>query len=915
MLSYKTRGNAVPHNKPKVFFVCHPSDFESTFSAISDDILMAEDCAIYYNDRFSEVSRVDWENNLNEMNLIVVPVMYNLLSTNNLLFEVVLPYAIKEHIPILPIVMSGNLNEEYQKNKALCNLQFLDRYSKDYTQIAYEEKLKSYLKTILISDEMARRVRSAFDAYVFLSYRKKDREYANSLMRIIHKNPLCRDIAIWYDEYLVPGENYNEAIEHSLTVSDCFALLVTPNLVNEENYVQNIEYPAACKLKKSILPVEMENTDRSLLEEFYKDIPDCINGKDEMLLGDVLYGLLGEHALRKSDNEPEHTFLMGLAYLDGIDVEIDRERALELITDAANLGLPEAIKKLIDMYSNGDGVSMNLEKALQWSEELGEYYLEELGEKHPDSIKTLNNLAIIYQRIGKIEKASNVLYNICLNAVEVFGYANIVTIELLSNLAYLDNLTGETDQAIEIYELIYGASKKELGEFHSITLTILNNLASCYVNKKQFDKAKKIYEEVYLIRCRIHGSTHQYTLDTLNNLAIVYGALGDMESSYRIFKKVYENSCVTLGKEHPDTLLTLRNIADYFARNEKTNEAKQFYEECYEAQGRVLGEKHPETLATMNKLAFSCYKNKDTTRAIELFEKLYELYSEINGCNHPVPLGILNSLAFIQYSADNFEVAKELYDSAYDKISLICKEGQCLENPEIKEACLNFASDMFEAAFGCFEEKRFDISLSLFEMSYEIRKRILGIKNEHTLNSLSKLAFNYEEIGNHKQAITLYTELYKARCVVMGSLHEDTLATLSNLAYSYEEDGDYQNAVLFCKKVYDAYCEKFGEYHSKTLTALNALADVYRKIGCFSDAYYLFEKGYRVCFENAGSDHPVTLEFEYSLANSFLEIRQLESAYKLFKDLFERYNRILGEKHPNTIIIKKRMELLKTVLK
>lgn len=45
----------MPHNKPKVFFVCHPSDFESTFSAISDDILMAEDCAIYYNDRFSEV--------------------------------------------------------------------------------------------------------------------------------------------------------------------------------------------------------------------------------------------------------------------------------------------------------------------------------------------------------------------------------------------------------------------------------------------------------------------------------------------------------------------------------------------------------------------------------------------------------------------------------------------------------------------------------------------------------------------------------------------------------------------------------------------------------------------------------------------------------------------------------------------
>lgn len=68
--------------------------------------------------------------------------------------------------------------------------------SHDTTEISYEEKLKKFLESVLISDEMAKRVRGAFDAYIFLSYRKKDRRYANELMRIIHAKPEYRDIAI-----------------------------------------------------------------------------------------------------------------------------------------------------------------------------------------------------------------------------------------------------------------------------------------------------------------------------------------------------------------------------------------------------------------------------------------------------------------------------------------------------------------------------------------------------------------------------------------------------------------------------------------------------------------------------------------------------------------------------------------------
>jgi hypothetical protein len=63
-------------------------------------------------------------------------------------------------------------------NQMCGNLQFLDKSNRDKTTISYEEKLEKYLASVLTGDELTKKIREAFDAYIFLSYRKKDRKYA-----------------------------------------------------------------------------------------------------------------------------------------------------------------------------------------------------------------------------------------------------------------------------------------------------------------------------------------------------------------------------------------------------------------------------------------------------------------------------------------------------------------------------------------------------------------------------------------------------------------------------------------------------------------------------------------------------------------------------------------------------------------
>ena len=392
-MKMKTKNKTDINKKPRIYFTCHPDDFDNYFEKISNDIFSIYDCVIYYTeDMTEEINEKDKEFDIGRNNLFVIPVTSKLLTTPNRAMDDDLPYALKSKIPVLPIMLETGLDEIYSRPDKFGELQYLNTISSDATEIPYEIKLKKYLEAVLISDETAKRIRAAFDAYIFLSYRKKDRHYANELMRLIHSNPECRDIAIWFDEFLTPGESFKENIEKILDDCELFTLLVTPQLFEKvkdkngeerDNYVISTELPLAREKKEQkgteIFAVEMEKTDKKSLSAV--NIADCVDAKDEEGFRLRLLDAVSKIAFTENDGNDEHNFLIGLAYLDGIDVEVDRDRAVNLITDAAENNLPEAMLKLIFMYSDGIGVTRDTEKAQKWSERLSDYYFNSIFNK------------------------------------------------------------------------------------------------------------------------------------------------------------------------------------------------------------------------------------------------------------------------------------------------------------------------------------------------------------------------------------------------------------------------------------------------------------------------------------------------------------------------------------------------------
>lgn len=749
----ETKNQTHVDKKPRVYFTCHPDDFEKYFGKVCEDIFKMHDCAIYYTENMNDIIADDEkEVDLGRNNLFVVPVTYKLLNTHNRAMDEDIPYAFKESIPVLPVIMEPGIDGIYSQPDKFGELQYLNPYSTDMTEIPYEEKLKKYLDSVLISDEMAKRVRAAFDAYIFLSYRKKDRKYANELMKIIHGNPECRDIAIWFDEFLTPGESFKETIEKMLDDCKLFTLLITPNLlekvvgadgVETDNYVISTELPLARKNEKekgtNIFAVEMKNTDKENLSAI--NIEKYVNYKDATFREQLLESISKIAVIE--NNTPEHNFLIGIAYLEGIDMEVDRKRGIELITNAAEGGLSEAMLKLFDVYMNSSDYIM----AEKWGERIVEYDTQHYGEESPITLMSLSNLAFVYSNRGNYTKALQINEKTYSVRCKTMGEAHTETILTLNNIAYNYYKLKDYTKALELHEKVYEINLRECGAEHENTLTALNNLGLVYLDLKEYTKALDIFDEVLRTSCKLLGEMHPNTLVTRLNVASVLGKMGDNAQAVEMCEKIYEAQCEIRGDGHPDTLATLESLMVCNRELGRHDKALESGEKLYDLRRMNLGADHPHTIDILKFMVLESELQNDTKRCAKFREFYYEYKCEELGKFHPDILELLKDLLY-DYM--------DLRDGR--NIALTRERIYEIKCETLGEEDFSSRNELMKLINDYNQINEYEKALQYYERAYDIENR-LG--EEISTSLLKGMAFCHKMLGNYDRSLCLYRELHE----------------------------------------------------------------------------------------------------------------------------------------------------------
>lgn len=197
---YRVRGDFSPNGLQKVFFSFYPEDMDQMVK-IADDILDISNCAVWYHEDSMAADDIDLDDlgmKLQEMKLFVVIISTNYLANDSLAKNWEYGFAMEHHIPVLPIAVESGL-EEYFAVEMNCihdgygDIQLLRSEVTDWTEISYYQKLARDLGAILLENEEVERIKQAFSGKIFLSYRKKDRKYANELMHTIHKYSIVKE--------------------------------------------------------------------------------------------------------------------------------------------------------------------------------------------------------------------------------------------------------------------------------------------------------------------------------------------------------------------------------------------------------------------------------------------------------------------------------------------------------------------------------------------------------------------------------------------------------------------------------------------------------------------------------------------------------------------------------------------------
>jgi tetratricopeptide (TPR) repeat protein len=285
-----------------------------------------------------------------------------------------------------------------------------------------------------------------------------------------------------------------------------------------------------------------------------------------------------------------------------------------------------------------------------------------LGQAHPGTLASRNNLAAAYRAAGRVAEAIPLFERTLADREQALGQAHPAILTSRNNLAAAYQAAGRVAEAIPLFERTLADREQVLGQAHPATLLSRNNLALAYRDAARVAEAIPLYERTLADREQVLGQAHPATLLSRNNLALAYRDAGRVAEAILLYERTLADSEQVLGQAHPDTLTTRNNLAGAYQAAGRVADAIPLHERTLADREQVLGQAHPDTLTSRNNLA-GAYRNAGrVAEAIPLFERTLADREQVLGQAHPATVRSRNNLAFAYQDAGRAAEAIPLFE-------------------------------------------------------------------------------------------------------------------------------------------------------------------------------------------------------------------------------------------------------------
>ena len=340
-----------------------------------------------------------------------------------------------------------------------------------------------------------------------------------------------------------------------------------------------------------------------------------------------------------------------------LEVRTALDRAAERIEGkfAKQPEVEGAIRDTIGQTYTDLGLYPDARKQLERAVDLRRWVL---GPEQADTLRSMNNLGIVYEHQGMDQKAEALDSQTLKIRRRVLGPEHPDTLTSMSNLAFVYDSEGKWAQAEALHSQTLEIRRRVLGPEHPETLESMRDLATTYVNEGKYAQAETLFRQCLEIQRRVLGPEHRYTLRTMNDLAVVYDDQGRYAQAVALYSQTLEIQRRTLGPEHPNTLRSMGNLANVYGDQGKYAQAEALDSKTLEIRRRVLGPEHPETLVSMGNLA-NIYKQEGKyTQAQALFSQTLEISRRVLGAEYPDTLTFLSDAASVYQREGKYALAE-----------------------------------------------------------------------------------------------------------------------------------------------------------------------------------------------------------------------------------------------------------------
>jgi eukaryotic-like serine/threonine-protein kinase len=278
------------------------------------------------------------------------------------------------------------------------------------------------------------------------------------------------------------------------------------------------------------------------------------------------------------------------------------ERALALRRQVLGADHPDTLATMNALalaFQDAD----QLPDALRLLEEKLKRAKSKLGVDHPDTLRSMNYLATAYHEAGRLPDAMALLEESQRRRQQTLGPDHPDTLTSTHNLALVYRDAGRTTEALPLLEENLKRRRSTLGPDDLDTLSSMNCLANTYRNSGRLEDAIPLYEVTFERFNTKLGRENSETLAAMNNLATAYQTAGRLKQALDLFEQALTGYNATFGPEHVSTVILTSNLANAYRDVGRLADALPMLEKSLAQVKAKLGPDHAHTLMSMYNLA------------------------------------------------------------------------------------------------------------------------------------------------------------------------------------------------------------------------------------------------------------------------------------------------------------------------